>query len=186
MSKKDLILEAALDLFTANGFHGTPTSKIAKEAGVANGTLFHYFASKEILIKELFFLIKGEMATAGMQGLATNASVKDCFKHLFLHAIYWGIEHPKAHKYMLQFKSSPYISLINEEEMEEQTKIFSQLIDKGINEKTLKPLEHSYIFMLTGGIITGLHNYLECNTFSKAKQHQAITQTFELVWKMLT
>jgi AcrR family transcriptional regulator len=42
MDKQQEILSAALQLFVANGFHGTATSKIAKEAGVANGTLFHY------------------------------------------------------------------------------------------------------------------------------------------------
>ena len=41
-------------LFTELGFHGTPTSLIAQEAGVATGTLFHYFKMKEELIENLY------------------------------------------------------------------------------------------------------------------------------------
>ena len=58
MEKVDKILEAALQLFTSKGFHGTPTSEIAKTAGVANGTLFHYFKTKEELINNLYLHVK--------------------------------------------------------------------------------------------------------------------------------
>jgi AcrR family transcriptional regulator len=61
MDKREQILASALRLFVEFGFHGTPTSKIAKEAGVSNGTLFHYFATKEDLIKELYISIKNEL-----------------------------------------------------------------------------------------------------------------------------
>ena len=52
MNKREKIFSTALNLFVEHGFHGTPTSKIAKEAGVANGTLFHHFNTKEDLIIE--------------------------------------------------------------------------------------------------------------------------------------
>ena len=59
MEKREKILAAALNLFVEFGFHGTPTSKIAQKAGVANGTLFHYFATKEELVVALFnFTVK--------------------------------------------------------------------------------------------------------------------------------
>ena len=49
--KKQSILDASLKLFVENGFHGTSTAEIAKTAEVATGTLFHYFKTKEELIK---------------------------------------------------------------------------------------------------------------------------------------
>ena len=62
MDKRKQILDAALKLFVELGFHGTPTSMIAKEAGVANGTLFHYFATKDELVIALYVAIKNQMA----------------------------------------------------------------------------------------------------------------------------
>ena len=47
------ILEAARELFTTHGFAETTTRDLAKAAGVANGTLFNYFTSKEAVAMEL-------------------------------------------------------------------------------------------------------------------------------------
>ena len=56
--KRKKIIEISLKLFVERGFHGTPTSLIAKEAGIANGTLFNYFKTKDILINEVYKEIK--------------------------------------------------------------------------------------------------------------------------------
>jgi AcrR family transcriptional regulator len=60
--KKTAIMEAALKLFTERGFHGTSTAQISKEAGVATGTLFNYFPTKEDLINSLYFEVKGQLS----------------------------------------------------------------------------------------------------------------------------
>ncbi len=50
MSRKEKILEAATELFARKGFNGTASSEIAQSAGVAQGTVFHHFGSKENLL----------------------------------------------------------------------------------------------------------------------------------------
>lgn len=52
-SKADRILEAALDLFIANGFIETPMDAIAEKAGVAKGTLYYHYKSKEGIVDAL-------------------------------------------------------------------------------------------------------------------------------------
>ncbi|MCJ7500817.1 TetR/AcrR family transcriptional regulator, partial [bacterium] len=52
--KRQAIMEAALDLFVELGFHGAPTSLIAKRAGVGVGTIYRYFQSKEELIHRIY------------------------------------------------------------------------------------------------------------------------------------
>lgn len=52
--KYDLILNAALKVIAENGFHGAQVSKIAKEAGVADGTIYLYFKNKEDILISLF------------------------------------------------------------------------------------------------------------------------------------
>ncbi|MGL5975525.1 MAG: TetR/AcrR family transcriptional regulator, partial [Aeromonas sobria] len=44
--KRRQILDAALALCAEDGLQGAATARIAKAAGVANGTLFHHFPSK--------------------------------------------------------------------------------------------------------------------------------------------
>ena len=50
LSTKDKIYQSALDLFASQGIQSTSTAKISKKAGVASGTLFVHFKSKQELI----------------------------------------------------------------------------------------------------------------------------------------
>ncbi|MCG8412156.1 MAG: TetR/AcrR family transcriptional regulator [Bacteroidales bacterium] len=52
--KKELIRQVALKLFANNGYHSTPISQIAKEAGISKGLLYNYFKNKEDLLSNLF------------------------------------------------------------------------------------------------------------------------------------
>jgi len=54
LEKYDSILNAALKVIAENGFHGAQVSKIAKEAGVADGTIYLYFKNKEDILISLF------------------------------------------------------------------------------------------------------------------------------------
>ncbi|XJZ27208.1 TetR/AcrR family transcriptional regulator [Bacillota bacterium Lsc_1132] len=48
--KQQRVLEAAISLFAEKGYASTSTSEIAKAAGVAEGTIFRHFGSKENLL----------------------------------------------------------------------------------------------------------------------------------------
>ncbi len=52
--KRGRILDAAVKVFARSGFHATRVSEVAKAAGVADGTIYLYFASKEELLVSLF------------------------------------------------------------------------------------------------------------------------------------
>lgn len=49
-ARRGQILETALGLFAAQGFDATSTRQIAKEAGIAEGLIFHYFPTKAGLL----------------------------------------------------------------------------------------------------------------------------------------
>ena len=48
------LLRAALELFTTHGYHPTTTPQIARKAGVAEGTIYRHFKSKQELLNELY------------------------------------------------------------------------------------------------------------------------------------
>ncbi|HEV8380050.1 MAG TPA: TetR/AcrR family transcriptional regulator [Gemmatimonadales bacterium] len=48
------VIRAALELFTTRGYHDTTTAQIAKKAGIAEGTIYRHFASKQQLVNELY------------------------------------------------------------------------------------------------------------------------------------
>jgi TetR/AcrR family transcriptional regulator, fatty acid metabolism regulator protein len=52
--KRRLILDAAVRVFSRQGFHACRVSDIADDAGVAYGLVYHYFASKDEILDTLF------------------------------------------------------------------------------------------------------------------------------------
>lgn len=52
--KYQQIIEAAVKVIAENGYHASQVSKIAKEAGVADGTIYLYFKNKEDLLISIF------------------------------------------------------------------------------------------------------------------------------------
>ncbi|MBO8173566.1 MAG: TetR/AcrR family transcriptional regulator [Bacillaceae bacterium] len=52
--KKEIILEAAKIVFAESGYHGASISKIAKRAGIGDGTVYLYFKNKEDILITLF------------------------------------------------------------------------------------------------------------------------------------
>jgi TetR/AcrR family fatty acid metabolism transcriptional regulator len=52
--KRERILAAAVRVFAKNGFYATRVSEVAKAAGVADGTIYLYFRSKDELLVSLF------------------------------------------------------------------------------------------------------------------------------------
>jgi len=52
--RRQEILDAALRVYGARGFHGTEIAEIAREVGIATGLVHHYFKAKEHLFRTLF------------------------------------------------------------------------------------------------------------------------------------
>ncbi|NOY93337.1 MAG: TetR/AcrR family transcriptional regulator [Deltaproteobacteria bacterium] len=52
--KRERILEAAIRVFAQGGFYATRVSDIAKEAGVADGTIYLYFENKDDVLISIF------------------------------------------------------------------------------------------------------------------------------------
>ncbi|MDK2799014.1 MAG: hypothetical protein PWQ70_633 [Clostridiales bacterium] len=89
--KENAIIEAAVKVFSQKSYHGSTTSEIAKEAGVAEGTIFRYFRTKkDILSKILIKVIESYAQTVVVDSLRefltnykdSNANEKEVIKAL--------------------------------------------------------------------------------------------------------
>jgi AcrR family transcriptional regulator len=52
--KRQLILDAAVRVFARSGYHTSRVGDIAEEAGIAHGLLYHYFSSKDEVLRTVF------------------------------------------------------------------------------------------------------------------------------------
>ncbi|MEY9093944.1 TetR/AcrR family transcriptional regulator [Paenibacillus sp. RC84] len=78
--KYDLILEAALKVFAEHGFHRSQVSKIAKAAGVADGTIYLYFKRKEDILISLFREKLGELVGKFHMHIEQTTGVKEALR----------------------------------------------------------------------------------------------------------
>jgi TetR/AcrR family transcriptional regulator, fatty acid metabolism regulator protein len=59
--KRKQILDAEVRVLAEHGYHGSRVGDIAEDAGVAHGLLYHYFSSKEEVLRTVFVENWGEL-----------------------------------------------------------------------------------------------------------------------------
>lgn len=72
--KKAIIYDCAKDLFSIKGFKETNISDITKKAGMAVGTFYNYYPSKEKLFMDIFLDENTKMKQASLQSLDLEQS----------------------------------------------------------------------------------------------------------------
>ncbi len=84
--KERRIAEAAVKVFARDGFHGAKITHIAKEAGVATGSVYLYFHNKESILHHLFDRLWQELHTAFAEvyraDLSARAKVEEIIDRL--------------------------------------------------------------------------------------------------------
>lgn len=106
--KREAVLNSTLALIKEHGFHGAPMSQIAKHAGVAAGTIYHYFDSKETLIVELYVHVKDRLAVAILAGDDPEKPYKDRFFNIMINQFHFYIENENSLNFLEQYDNSPF------------------------------------------------------------------------------
>ena len=112
--KREAILAAAVRLIARLGLHATPMSAVAKQAGVAAGTLYLYFPSKEAMINALYLEVledRDRRMAADAEGARRDGAVGRAGLWAFWHGLArWHLDHPDASSFLLQCKSSAILT----------------------------------------------------------------------------
>jgi AcrR family transcriptional regulator len=108
--KRNAILAAAIAVFAEKGIWSTPTSAISRAANVAEGTLFTYFSTKDVLLNELYRLLKLELASVLMADYQQTASLRSKLYHFWEQYVNWGISNPLKFKVLTQLEVSDRIT----------------------------------------------------------------------------
>ena len=101
-------------LVAEHGFHGASMSNVAKEAGVATGTAYVHYASKDELVFATFLEAKRELGAAAMANVDSEAPVHDRFVQIWLGIYRHLADEPERARFLAQIDSSPYASAAHE------------------------------------------------------------------------
>ncbi|RZI92541.1 MAG: TetR family transcriptional regulator [Microbacterium sp.] len=102
------VRKAMRTVVAENGFHGASMNAVAREAGVATGTAYTHYASKDELVLAAYCETKGELGRAAASGLDDDALPEQRFRALWL-AYYAHLRaNPDHARFLLQVDHSPY------------------------------------------------------------------------------
>jgi AcrR family transcriptional regulator len=138
--KRTLILETALELISANGFHGAPMQDIADRAGIGVGTIYRYFANKEALILGVYEFAWVQITQDVLGEISPRSIGAEDLQLLFVRLVQYYIRNPGVFRYVEQFSSSPFVS--------EAT--------RKLGNDCFKPLEDSLVSASKRGVLRAL------------------------------
>lgn len=102
------IRRALLELVAERGFRGTSMAAVAERAGVAAGTAYVHYASKDELVIAVYLEVKAELGSAGAAAADPAAAPRDRFVALW-HAIHAHLDaDPDRARFLIQVEASPY------------------------------------------------------------------------------
>ncbi|MBS0480720.1 MAG: TetR/AcrR family transcriptional regulator [Proteobacteria bacterium] len=107
--KQRAILEAAIHAVASHGVTA-PTTMIAKEAGVAEGTIFRYFPTKDDLLNAVFLHLKQQLRSTMIASDAPADSIEQRARESWNSYVDWGVLDTNASRALNQLSVSDRIT----------------------------------------------------------------------------
>lgn len=157
--KRSDILQVALELIAERGFHDAPMSMIAQKAGVAAGTIYRYFESKDALITELHRDLEETIILHLQKKYPAERPIRERFLYLNRELLRYFLAHPLLFSYMEQYSNSPYGVSHRQERLlckSGNNAILIDIFDQGVEQQILKDLPKPALFALAFGPLSSL------------------------------
>jgi TetR/AcrR family fatty acid metabolism transcriptional regulator len=139
--KRGRILDAAVKVFARKGYFAARVADIAGEAGVADGTIYLYFQSKEDILVSLFDEIMAEHIEKGREELATvegaGARLQVIAEH---HLRLLGGNRDLAVVFQVEFRqSTKFMERFTAGWLHDYLAVISEVIEQGQQDGTFRP-----------------------------------------------
>ncbi|MFT4704125.1 MAG: TetR/AcrR family fatty acid metabolism transcriptional regulator [Bradymonadia bacterium] len=139
--KRERILQAALTVFAKRGFYTAKVSEVAREAGVADGTIYLYFKNKDDLLIQLFedrmdFLIQRLNEELVKHGGTVVARIR---RLILLHLQIASIAPELAEFITVELRqSSKFVREYDNPKFSEYLKVLRDLVEEGQRDGSIR------------------------------------------------
>lgn len=136
---------ALVALVARHGFHGASMQAVAREAGVATGTAYTHYASKDELVLAAYRQVKAELGAAAVRGLDHSAGPAERFRAMWLAVHRHLAADPDRALFLLQVDCSPYRGRAHDDTPRNDDPLLAEASRPDIAERLLPlPLEVVY------------------------------------------
>jgi TetR/AcrR family transcriptional regulator, multidrug resistance operon repressor len=156
--KEQLILEAALRMIMRTGLAGLKMSELAKEAGVATGTVYIYFTDKEELIRRLYLYLMRRTTQLVNTDLKDSDPLKIKIRKYCRNYLNDNLQNPEYGAFMEQYFRSPYFQETDATRTEEDRMMapIYDLLAQGQHEGIIKDGNPELLVTLVCGMLNEL------------------------------
>ena len=154
--KREVILAAALGLFSERGFHGTAVPLVAERAAVGAGPIYRYFESKEALVNALYQKWTGELLARVVSDFPGGASAREQFTAVWRQLAGFVLDNPEVYTFLELHHHGSYLDA-------ESRKLDARLHDFAVGaiqraqaEKVLKAGAPELLLALVHGAFIGI------------------------------
>ena len=182
--KRNAIIDAATHLFAERGLTAAPTSEISKQAGVAEGTLFTYFKTKDDLINALYREIKLELADAMMSDFPRKKSVGTRLRHVWDRWVNWGVANPEQQKVLAQLTVSEVLTKESRDAGSAPFVEFQKMIRDAIEQRVFRndvPVE-----LISRSLAALVEATIDLTVSNRSKAKQYRDSGFQMFWAGIT
>ncbi|MDR3470138.1 MAG: TetR/AcrR family transcriptional regulator [Devosia sp.] len=179
--RRQAILDAAIHVMAAQGL-SAPTATIAKQAGVANGSLFTYFATKAELWNALYVELKTEMADASGRSFDAAADPKVTLELALAGWLNWAVEHPERRRALGLLGTSDEITQESLRAGHTAMAPFAQLIERCRANGPMRDVSLGFVTALMTATAEATIDFIQ-NDPANADLHARTG--FEALWRMI-
>jgi AcrR family transcriptional regulator len=179
--KRSAILEAATRIIVMQGL-SAPTMGIAKEAGVANGSLFTYFETKTDLFNQLYLELKAEMASATLKNLPVSADLHEQFFHIWRNWMNWAVSNPQKRRVLAQLGVSDEITSETRAAAHKAMAPVAELLERGRANGPLQKAPMGFVLAIMNSVAEATMDFMTQDS-ANAKKHSKVG--FDALWRML-
>lgn len=157
-AKEQLIFDTALRLIMQTGLAGLKMSELAKEAGVATGTVYIYFADKPDLIQRLYAYLLRKSVSDLNQGIKDADPLRVKIQKMTRNYLDDNLANPAYTAFFEQYYRSPYYVLTDDLRAEESAVMqpIYDLIVQGQQQTIIKEANPDLLVTLVCGMLDEL------------------------------
>ena len=109
-----LVRRALVELVAERGFRGTSMAAVAEQAGVATGTAYVHYSSKDELVLAAYREAKAELGMAAVSGIDPDEESPERFRSMWFAIRDHLLGDPQRARFLVQVDASPYSTAAHE------------------------------------------------------------------------